>query len=254
MSIAPVSSRFSRISFTTRRSSPVQTAASRSRRRFRLPGLEPPGLALTVVDSGVGISQEMLPRVFDLFVQSEGVSDPDQGGLGIGLALVRKLVEMHAGHVEVSSEGRDRGTQVTIRLPLAVAPSVGERPMRPSGEVGAIRCRVLVVDDNEDAARTLAMLVREVGGESQAVGDGQSALGCLLEFQPQIVLLDIGLPGVDGYETCRRIRQSPGGSDVMIVALTGWGLGDGRQSAIGEWVTLHLTKTEDPVTLHEVLA
>jgi CheY-like chemotaxis protein/two-component sensor histidine kinase len=209
-------------------------------------------LALTVADSGVGISQEMLPRVFDLFTQGEGDALA-QGGLGIGLALVRRLVEMPGGRVAARSEGRNRGTQVTIRMPVSRAKASAGSHARP-GAQESIACRVLIVDDNEDAAHTLAMLVAELGGESCIATDGHSGIRCLSEFRPEIVLLDIGLPDLDGYETCRRMRQVPGGSEVIVAALTGWGQDDDRQRALDAGFDLHLTKPADPLAVQKLFA
>jgi signal transduction histidine kinase/DNA-binding response OmpR family regulator len=210
-------------------------------------------LLVTVTDTGVGISQEILPHVFDLFTQDETATSPQHGGLGIGLALVRKLVEMHGGHVQARSEGRNRGTQVTIRLPMTHAPAAAT-PVSASSDQAAVGCRVLVVDDNEDAARTLAMLVKEFGGESHVANDGASGLDGLAQFQPQVVMLDIGMPGLDGYETCRRMREAPGGSDLIVVALTGWGQADDKQRAIEAGFNLHLTKPADPLAVRKLLA
>jgi signal transduction histidine kinase/DNA-binding response OmpR family regulator len=210
-------------------------------------------LAITVADSGIGISQEMLPRVFDLFTQGDGAAGQAQGGLGIGLALVRRLVEMHGGGVEARSEGRGRGTQVTVRVPVAETAPAGGLPSVP-GETSAVTGRVLIVDDNQDAAHTLAMLVDDLGGESQIANDGPSALRRMAEFRPDVVLLDIGMPGLDGYETCRRIRQTPGGSDLIVVALTGWGQDDDKQRAVDAGFDRHLTKPADPVAVQKLLA
>ena len=210
-------------------------------------------LVLTVADSGIGIASELLPRVFDLFSQGEAMADSGHGGLGIGLALVRRLVELHGGHVEAHSEGHGRGTQIVIRLPVSdvVSPPVSASPY---GEARAVACRVLIVDDNDDAARTLAVLVKTLGGEAQVANDGPGALSCLTDFQPDIVLLDIGMPGMDGYETCRRLRQTPDGGNLVVVALTGWGQEDDKQRAADGGFDLHLTKPADPVAVQHLLA
>ena len=210
-------------------------------------------LTLTVADSGIGISPEMLPRVFDLFSQGDGVIGQAQGGLGIGLALVRNLVEMHGGRVEARSDGLNRGTQVTIRMPVTDTASP-TTPVPPSSDTSTVACRVLVVDDNDDAARTLAMLVRELGGKSRIANDGQSGLDSLADFKPEIVLLDIGMPGLDGYETCRRMREAPGGTELIVVALTGWGQEDDKQRALEAGFDHHLTKPADPVAVGQLLA
>jgi signal transduction histidine kinase len=210
-----------------------------------------PWLALTVADSGIGISEEMLPRVFDLFSQEEQPGR-DRDGLGIGLALVRRLVDLHGGRVEVTSEGRNRGTQVTIYLPLARA-AAADAAAPPPVEARTLDCRVLIVDDNDDAARTLAMLVGELGGDARVAGNGADGIERLADFRPDIVLLDIGMSGIDGYETCRRMRQTPGGSDLVIVALTGWGQEDDKRQALEAGFDRHLTKPADPVAVEALL-
>ena len=210
-------------------------------------------LLLTVADGGIGIAPELMPRVFDLFSQGEGMAGPGQGGLGIGLALVRRLVELHGGHVEAHSEGQNRGTQIVIRMPLSeVVPPV-VWALR-DGEAKLIACRVLIVDDNDDAAQMLAELVKTLGGAAQVANDGPTALSRLADFQPDIVLLDIGMPRMDGYETCRRIRQTPGGRDLLVIALTGWGQEDDKQRAVEAGFDLHLAKPADPVAVQNLLA
>jgi signal transduction histidine kinase/DNA-binding response OmpR family regulator len=224
-----------------------------SARIFATDGAEHQELTLIVADTGIGISAEMLPYVFDLFTQDDRAAVPGQGGLGIGLALVRRLVEMHGGRVDARSEGRNRGTQLIIRLPVLQSASITGQAPRPA-ETGTLACRVLVVDDNEDAAHTLAMLVNDLGGESHVVHDGRSGLESLHEFKPEIVLLDIGMPGLDGYETCRQIREMPGGTDVFVVALTGWGQEDDKQRAQDAGFDFHLTKPADPASVQRLLA
>jgi PAS domain S-box-containing protein len=205
-------------------------------------------LSLSVADSGVGISHEMLPRVFDLFVQGDGTSS--QPGLGIGLALARRLVEMHGGSIEATSPGPGQGSAFTIRLPLPAAPkeSSNVRPQQPK----EIKRHVLVIDDNEDSADMTAMFVSALGAESRVAYDGESGLSLMHEFHPDVVLLDIGMPGIDGYETCRRIRQSLG-SDVFVVAMTGWGQERDKQQARNAGFNAHLTKPVDPAMLKNLL-
>jgi CheY-like chemotaxis protein len=159
---------------------------------------------------------------------------------------------MHDGTVEASSDGPGRGTQITIRVPVSGAAS-GVKAATPAKAV-VVNRRVLVVDDNEDAARTLAMLVTRLGGESRVANDGASGLAALTEFQPEIVMLDIGMSGIDGYETCRRMRLSAPRSDLLIVALTGWGQETDKQRAREAGFDVHLTKPADPVALSTLLA
>jgi CheY-like chemotaxis protein len=215
-------------------------------------GAEAHEAAITVTDTGIGIAPELLPRMFDLFVQGKGLAGSAQGGLGIGLALVKRLVEMHGGRVEARSSGLEQGTQITIRLPVAAATFTAQQASPSSGASG-VGSRVLIVDDNEDAARTLAMLVVKLGGESHIAGDGPTGLQAITEFRPHVVLLDIGMPGMDGYETCRRIRQAPGGAEIFVVALTGWGQEDDKQRALGAGFDLHLTKPADPAAVSRLL-
>jgi signal transduction histidine kinase len=215
-------------------------------------GAEDQEAAITVSDTGIGIAPELLPRMFDLFVQGEGLAGSAQGGLGIGLALVKRLVEMHGGRVEARSGGLEQGTQITIRLPVVAATSAAQQGS-PLSVVSGVDSRVLIVDDNEDAARTLAMLVLSLGGESHVANDGPTGLEAITRFRPHVVLLDIGMPGMDGYETCRRIRQAPGGAAIFVVALTGWGQEDDIQRALGAGFDLHLTKPADPAAVSRLL-
>jgi PAS domain S-box-containing protein len=211
-----------------------------------------PVAVLTVRDTGQGIAPELLPRVFDLFVQGQPAGRVSSG-LGIGLALARQLVEMHGGTIEASSGGPDRGSTFAIRIPALVpAPPAdagpGEETPRLAGS------RVLVVDDNVDAAATLAGLVASLGGDARVAGDGATGLQLASEFEPHLVLLDIGMPGMDGYETCRRLRALPAGVEACIVALTGWGQPQDRERAAAEGFDAHLTKPTDAGSIARVLA
>jgi len=194
----------------------------------------------------------MLPRVFDLFTQGEPDAERSHTGLGIGLALSRRLIEMHGGSIEANSEGSGHGSTFTIHIPISSASPAEAPPERTTGPQD-IKRRVLVIDDNEDAANAMAMLVEAVGGEPQVAYDGTSGLKKMSEFTPDVVLLDIGMPGIDGYETCRRIRQEFG-SDVVVVALTGWGQDQDKQEALRAGFDAHLTKPADPATLELLLA
>ncbi|HEX7798184.1 MAG TPA: GAF domain-containing protein [Vicinamibacterales bacterium] len=207
-------------------------------------------IALTVSDDGAGISEKVLPRIFDLFTQG----DHTQPGLGIGLALARRLVEMHGGRIEASSEGPGRGSVFTIELPVA-----RHLAQTDSGDISprvepVVSRRVLIVDDNEDAAESLAMLIEVLGGQARIALNGHAGLQAVTEFRPDLVLLDIGMPGIDGYETCRRIRLEPFGRDVLIVALTGWGQEQDKRRAIDAGFDAHLTKPADPAVLERILS
>jgi signal transduction histidine kinase/CheY-like chemotaxis protein len=206
-------------------------------------------VALTVSDDGAGISEKVLPWIFDLFTQG----DHSQPGLGIGLALARRLVEMHGGRIEASSEGPGRGSVFTIDLPVArQLAQMDSADMAP--RVEHVSRRVLIVDDNEDAAESLAMLIEVLGGQSRIALNGQAGLQAVSEFRPDLVLLDIGMPGIDGYETCRRIRLEPFGRDVLIVALTGWGQEQDKRRALDAGFDAHLTKPADPAVLERILS
>jgi CheY-like chemotaxis protein len=201
-----------------------------------------------VSDSGVGISPDFLPRVFELFSQGAGKSS--QPGLGIGLALARRLVEMHGGAIDVSSEGPSRGSEFVIRLPLATqSPRVRVEEAMSSHD---IECRVVVIDDNRDAAELMTMLVQELGGECRAAYDGESGLREVLTDRPDAVLLDIGMPGLDGYNTCRLIRSELG-NDVLIVAVTGYGQTHDKDASARAGFDAHLTKPADSAALAKLL-
>jgi PAS domain S-box-containing protein len=209
-------------------------------------------LRLAIADTGIGISPDMQPRIFDLFTQDRAASARSHGGLGIGLALARRLVEMHSGRIEARSDGPGRGSVFTIHLPVASA--VGRAAaMRARAPVARTAHRVVVVDDNLDAAQTMAMLVAAHGGEARVASDGAAGLAHALAWLPTIVLLDIEMPGMDGYETCRRIREAMG-TRVVIVALTGWGLEQDKREAERAGFDAHLTKPADPAALERLLA
>jgi len=209
-------------------------------------------LTITVADTGVGISRELLPRVFDLFAQGEPQSDRQQSGLGIGLALARRLIEMHEGRIDAFSDGPAHGSTFVIRLPLSLVDAEPRGQTRDSRR--RITTRVLVVDDNEDAATSMAMLVEALGGRAATARDALTGLAMLDEFQPDVVFLDIGLPGIDGYEACRRIREAHSEPRVTIVALTGWGHPQDKQRAFDVGFDAHLTKPVDPSVVEELLS
>jgi len=176
---------------------------------------------LCVRDTGVGIAPDLLPRIFDLFTQAERSLDRSQGGLGIGLALVQRLVELHGGRVEVHSS-LGKGSEFVVRLPLSTLAAPLAEPKVAVAPLGPSR-RVLVVDDNQDAARSLAMLLKAAGHETATAYDGPTALKTAAACKPAVVLLDIGLPGLDGYEVAKRLRQQPALENLTLIALTGYG-------------------------------
>ena len=210
-------------------------------------------LVLRVSDDGMGIPRELLPRVFDLFAQGEAAAARPQTGLGIGLALARRLIEMHEGRIEAASEGAGRGSTFTIQLPIRKGLTIDGDPSHRAAS-GQFARRVLIIDDNQDAAVTMGMLVDELGGQSLVVHDGAAGVQEMATFRPDVVLLDIGMSGMDGYETCRRIRRESGRSDVFIVALTGWGQQQDKLRAADAGFDAHLIKPADPATLVRILS
>jgi signal transduction histidine kinase/CheY-like chemotaxis protein len=212
---------------------------------------------LRVADNGMGIARELLPRVFDLFAQAERSLDRAQGGLGIGLTLVRSLVDMHGGTVAARSEGPDRGTEFTVRLPLLPAPAgAAAPPAAPAAARGAAPAasaaarapadgrRVLVVEDHEDARRSLQRLLQLWGHTVHVAADGPAGVSLAAAVRPNIALVDIGLPGLDGYEVARRIRAEAG-SGVLLIALTGYGQPEDQARARAAGFDVHLVK---PIT------
>jgi signal transduction histidine kinase/CheY-like chemotaxis protein len=209
---------------------------------------------IRVRDTGLGIPADMLPRVFQMFTQIDGHRDRSQGGLGIGLSLVKRLAEMHGGSVEAASAGPGRGSEFTIRLPLAAdEPQQAEECESGLAPASPSR-RVLVVDDNADAADSLSMLLSLSGHEVQTARDGSTALEVAARFRPNVILLDLGMPGMDGYETARRVRTMRGLERVTLVAQTGWGQAEDRRRTEEAGFDHHLVKPVDPATLHNLLA
>ena len=207
---------------------------------------------LTVTDSGAGISKGMLPHVFDLFVQGDHEGARGQSGLGIGLALARKLAEMHGGTIAATSEGVGKGSTFTIEVP--VAKESGPTGPRPRSErVRQTTRRVLVIDDNRDAAESIATLVLAMGGEAVAAFDGESGVAEAMRAQPHLVFVDIGMPGMDGYDTARALRRLFG-DDIMLVALTGWGQDEDKRRSRDAGFDHHLTKPPEPDVLERLIA
>jgi PAS domain S-box-containing protein len=204
---------------------------------------------LAVTDNGPGISADLLPQIFDLFVQSERTLDRAQGGLGIGLSLVKRLIEMHEGRVTASSPGPGRGSTFEIRLPLAKHEDEQER----EAAVSAPAARILVVDDNADAAHSLKLLLELDGHEVEAALSSADALARMHAFKPQVVLLDIGLPQMDGYEVARRIRAAPELAGVRLIALTGYGQAEDKERAKSCGFDDHLIKPVDYSALQRAL-
>ncbi|WP_090370934.1 PAS domain S-box protein [Nitrosospira sp. Nl5] len=209
---------------------------------------------VSVRDNGIGILPDMLPRLFDMFAQERRNGVGAHEGLGIGLNLVSRLLQMHGGTVEATSEGKDRGSEFVVRLPLsevsARAKSAGPEKAVPAPP----GLRVLVVDDNHDAAEILGMLLASIGINVQVANSGPAALAAIPDYQPNVILMDIGMPGMDGYEVARRIREQPQFKDIKLVALTGWGQEEDRRLSRASGFDHHLTKPVDFKVLEDLIA
>ncbi len=213
-------------------------------------------VAVTVRDSGIGIRLELLPRIFDMFVQGDRRLERSRGGLGIGLTLVKRLVQMHGGSVEAKSDGPGKGSAFTVRLPLpagAAAATTAPPPSRAASQ-GAGAHRVLVVDDNADAAASLALLLELGGHDVRTAADGAEALAIAPAFRPELVLLDLGMPRVSGFEVCRALRAEPWAKGVRIVAVTGLGQAGDRRATADAGFDAHLVKPVDHADVLALLA
>jgi signal transduction histidine kinase/ActR/RegA family two-component response regulator len=208
---------------------------------------------VTVTDTGIGIPAHAIPGVFDMFAQVDARDRRAQSGLGIGLTLVRSLVEMHGGRVGAASDGPDRGSRFVVELPLDRRQAVRLTAPERAPEIGELQ-RILVVDDNEDAAVTLGALLRLLGVTVRTVNNGPAALEEIGVFRPSVIVLDLGMPGMDGYEVARRVRQRPDGRDIALVALTGWGQEKDRELTKKAGFDHHLVKPVDIGTMRAVLA
>ncbi|RZI86128.1 MAG: response regulator [Rubrivivax sp.] len=210
---------------------------------------------ISVKDNGIGIEEELLPNVFELFKQGTRSLARSQGGLGVGLTLVQRLVQLHHGRIEAISQGLGKGSEFRVHLPCLVDINTPSSEVANVTEaVNATGFRVLVVDDNRDAAESIAMFLSISGHEVKAVGDGHQALSCAPVFDPEVVLLDIGLPGLDGYEVARRLRQLPQTRDAFLIALTGYGQKSDRDQAKDAGFDEHLVKPADPGALADMIA
>jgi signal transduction histidine kinase len=211
---------------------------------------------IRVEDQGIGIPREMLPRIFELFTQLNRSLDRSEGGLGIGLALVRRLVELHGGTVQAFSDGPGQGSELVVTLPVR---RVGKMPEAPAaGAQDEVRAgssrRILVADDNRDSAESLGMLLELAGHQVRMAYDGQEALAAAAEFLPEVLLLDIGLPRMDGYQVAERLRQDSRHDGMLLVAVTGYGTESDRDRGRAAGFDHHLVKPVDPVALRDLIA
>jgi CheY-like chemotaxis protein/nitrogen-specific signal transduction histidine kinase len=208
---------------------------------------------LEIEDTGMGIAPSLLPRIFGLFTQGERTLDRSQGGLGLGLALVRRLVEMHGGTIEAASGGVGEGARFTVALPAIPAPTQAQAERPPEAAHHAKALRILVVEDNPDGRETLAMMLRIGGHQVDEADSGPSGVARLEALHPDLAIVDIGLPGFDGYEVARRTRANPGMSATRLVALTGYGQEDDRRNARAAGFDWFLVKPADMGALEDIL-
>jgi CheY-like chemotaxis protein len=211
-------------------------------------------VVVSVRDSGIGISAEMIPQIFTLFARDKGARVRAEGGLGIGLALAQGLVTLHGGTLDVQSDGPGCGSEFIVRLPTGISP--GEQVAVPASEddCSGVRLKVLVIDDNQDVADTCSMLIELSGHQVKAAYTGGDGIAIAEMFRPQVILTDIGLPDIDGYEFARKIRGTPWGKTAVLVAITGWGAEESQQQAAVAGFNHHLTKPIDPRTIESLLA
>jgi signal transduction histidine kinase len=210
-------------------------------------------LVIRVRDSGVGIAPEVLPQIFEMFSQASRSRDRAQGGLGIGLALVQRLVELHDGRVEGRSDGPGRGSEFTVRLPAAALAAEAPALAPNTGTTLAAGFRVLVVDDNQDAADSLSLLLEMLGHQVRTAHDGAEALRVAREFHPEVAVLDLGMPGLSGYAVARQLRGEPWGGELLLIALTGWGQEEAKHRTREAGFDYHVVKPLDADALHTLL-
>jgi PAS domain S-box-containing protein len=209
---------------------------------------------VSVRDNGVGIPPDMQSRVFDIFTQVDRTLEKSQGGLGIGLSIAKRLVEMHGGSIHVDSAGSGRGSEFVVRLPARVHGPEAARPSPPPEQAQKSPShRILIADDNRDSATTLAILLEAAGNQVRVAHDGSTAIEVAAEYSPDVVLLDIGMPRLNGYDACRIIRAQPAGNQAYIVALTGWGQPEDRKRAQGAGFDCHLVKPVEPAALEQLI-
>jgi CheY-like chemotaxis protein len=215
-------------------------------------------VVVSIKDNGIGIRAELLPDVFEIFVQAKSSHESERGGLGFGLTLVRSLVELHGGHVEARSEGLGHGSEFLVQIPIAEIDSLienQESKLPPNAPSTAEKSRrILIVDDLLPQAKSLAVLLQLRGHDVRIAHDGPHALQILQEFSADVALVDIGLPGMDGYSLARRIREQPQFRTTVLVAQTGWAHEDDRLRSQEAGFNYHLAKPIDHDRLHEILS
>jgi CheY-like chemotaxis protein len=209
---------------------------------------------IRVRDNGIGMTQDEIPRVFDMFTQLDTSLERSRDGLGIGLTLVRTLVELHGGSITVHSEGRGRGSEFVVRLPRVAKGETMPATNHDAPAPVVPRRRILIVDDNEDGATSLSMLLNLVGHQTFTANDGHEALSAFERIRPDVALLDIGLPGINGFEVARRIRELPFGREAVLIAVTGWGQEDDRSRSRAAGFDAHLVKPVNHEELTKLLA
>jgi signal transduction histidine kinase len=211
-------------------------------------------VVVTVKDAGIGIPATKLQTIFEMFSQVEGALSRSQGGLGIGLCLVKQLVELHGGRIEAKSEGLGKGSQFVVRLPIVVERTSRKTSDDDGNAKPTSDLRILVVDDNRDIASSLAILLKMMGNNVRTAHDGEEAVRAAGEFDPHVVLLDIGLPKMNGYEAARIIREEPWGKNMILIAVTGWGQDEDKRKSEEAGFDRHMVKPVDPQALMKLLA
>jgi len=214
---------------------------------------------VSVRDNGLGISKEMLPRIFTMFTQAEGAASRSQGGLGIGLTLARGLIQLHDGRIEARSEGPGKGSEFIVRLPLekegaSMIQDSSKEVLQPAKSVGLASHRILIVDDNQAAADSLAMLLQHLGAKTCVAYDGYAALREVKSYQPSVILLDLGMPGLDGYAVAEELRRDVKSRDIVLIAVSGWGREEDRRRTQAAGFDHHLIKPVSATVLQALLA
>jgi signal transduction histidine kinase len=212
-------------------------------------------VAVKVADTGMGVPAEALPKLFEMFAQVDQTREPSKTGLGLGLTIVKRLVELHGGTVTLHSDGPGRGTEVTVRLPTVLAANAARAPAAEQSARGRpVAHRILVADDNRDAAESTGMLLRLMGNEVRTVYDGVEAVEQAAAFRPDLILLDIGMPKLNGYEAAKLIREQEWSAGTMLVAVTGWGQEEDKRRTSEAGFDCHFTKPLDPAALHKLVS